>query len=97
MIFGRLSFPGERWYVVIVWVPQMVRDENKFGNTAVTNGFAFTEVMANLYTDAFVLWQIIKQTAFCIVCTFHRKTKSQHSLYFKCQDWRHWICMLFCL
>jgi len=32
MIFGRLSFPGARWYVVTVWVPQMVRDEKKFGN-----------------------------------------------------------------
>jgi len=32
MIFGRLSFPVARWYVVTVWVPQMVRDEKKFGN-----------------------------------------------------------------
>jgi len=32
MIFGRLSFPGARWYVVTKWVPQMVRDEKKFGN-----------------------------------------------------------------
>jgi len=27
IIFGRLSFPGARWYVVTVWVPLMVRDE----------------------------------------------------------------------
>jgi len=32
MIFGRLSFPGERWYVVTVRGPQMVRDGKKFGN-----------------------------------------------------------------
>jgi len=32
MIFGRLSFPGARWYLVTVWVPQMVRDEKKFGS-----------------------------------------------------------------
>jgi len=32
MIFGRLSFPGARWHVVTVWVPQMVRDEKTFGN-----------------------------------------------------------------
>jgi len=30
MIFA-MSFPGARWYVVTVWVPQMVRDEKKFG------------------------------------------------------------------
>jgi len=28
MIFA-MSFPGARWYVVTVWVPQMVRDEKK--------------------------------------------------------------------
>ena len=32
MIFGIQSFPGARWYVVTVRVPQMVRDEKKFGN-----------------------------------------------------------------
>jgi len=33
IIFGsRLSFPGTKWYVVIVWDPQMVRDQKKFGN-----------------------------------------------------------------
>jgi len=31
MIFGRLSFPGARWYLATVWGPQMVRDEKKFG------------------------------------------------------------------
>jgi len=31
MIFGRLSFPEEKWYVVAVRGPQMVRDEKKFG------------------------------------------------------------------
>jgi len=34
MIFGRLSFPGERWYVVTAWIPQMVRDEKELGATA---------------------------------------------------------------
>jgi len=32
MIFGRLSFPGARWYVMTARVPQMVCDEKKFGN-----------------------------------------------------------------
>ena len=27
MIFGRLSFPGTRWYVVTVRDPQIVRDQ----------------------------------------------------------------------
>jgi len=32
MTFGKLSFPGTRWYVLTVRNPQMVRDEKKFGN-----------------------------------------------------------------
>jgi len=32
MMFGRLSFPETRWYVVIVQDPQIVRDQKKFGN-----------------------------------------------------------------
>jgi len=32
MIFGRLSFPGTKWYVLTVGDPQMVRDQKKFGN-----------------------------------------------------------------
>jgi len=35
MIFGRLSFPEERCYVVTVREPQMVRDEKKFGNRCI--------------------------------------------------------------
>jgi len=32
MIFGTLTFPGTRWYVLTVWEPQMVPDQKKFGN-----------------------------------------------------------------
>jgi len=32
MMFGRLSFPETRSYVVIVQDPQIVRDQKKFGN-----------------------------------------------------------------
>jgi len=32
MIFGKLSFPGTRWYEVTVLVPQMIRVEKTFGN-----------------------------------------------------------------
>jgi len=35
MIFGSLSSPGTRWYVVTVRKPQMVRDQKKFGNHCV--------------------------------------------------------------
>jgi len=30
MIFGTLTFPGTRWYVMTVWDTQMVRDQKKF-------------------------------------------------------------------
>jgi len=30
MIFGTLTFPGTRWYVMTVRGPQMVRDQKKF-------------------------------------------------------------------
>jgi len=32
IIFGTLTFPGTRWYVLTVRVPQMVRDQKEFGN-----------------------------------------------------------------
>jgi len=32
VIFGRLSFPGTRWYVPTVRGPQVVRDQKKLGN-----------------------------------------------------------------
>jgi len=32
MIFGTLTFPGTRWYVMTVRGPQMVRDQKKFEN-----------------------------------------------------------------
>jgi len=32
MIFGTLTFPGTRWYMLTVREPQMVRDPKKFGN-----------------------------------------------------------------
>jgi len=32
IIFGALTFPGTRWYVLTVRDPQMVRDQKKFGN-----------------------------------------------------------------
>jgi len=34
MIFGKLNFPGKRWYVVAVLDPQMVglRNQKTFGN-----------------------------------------------------------------
>ena len=32
MIFGILTFPGTRWYVLTVRDPQMVRNQKKFGN-----------------------------------------------------------------
>ena len=32
MIFGRLTFPGTRWYVLAVRDPQVVRDQKNFGN-----------------------------------------------------------------
>jgi len=32
MIFGTLTFPGTRWYMLTVRKPQMVRDQEKFGN-----------------------------------------------------------------
>jgi len=32
MIFGRLSFPGMKWYIVEVKDPLMVHDQKKFGN-----------------------------------------------------------------
>ena len=32
MIFGTLTFPGTRWYVMRVWDTQMVRDQKKFEN-----------------------------------------------------------------
>jgi len=32
MIFGTLTFPGTRWYVMTVRDPQMVRDQKKFEN-----------------------------------------------------------------
>ena len=32
IIFGTLTFPGTRWYVLTVRDPQMVRDQKKFGN-----------------------------------------------------------------
>jgi len=32
MIFGTLTFPGTRWYVMTVWDTQMVRDQKKFEN-----------------------------------------------------------------
>jgi len=32
IVFGRMNFPGTRWYAVTVRDPQMVRDHKKFGN-----------------------------------------------------------------
>ena len=32
IIFGTLTFPGTRWYVLTARDPQMVRDQKKFGN-----------------------------------------------------------------
>jgi len=32
IIFGTLTFPGARWYVMTVRDPQMIRDQKKFGN-----------------------------------------------------------------
>jgi len=32
MIFGTLTFPGTRWYVMTVRDTQMVRDQKKFEN-----------------------------------------------------------------
>jgi len=32
MIFGTLSFPGTRWYMVTARDPQMVRDQKSTGN-----------------------------------------------------------------
>jgi len=32
MVFGRLSFPRTRLYVVAVWDPQIVRAKKKLGN-----------------------------------------------------------------
>jgi len=32
IIFGTLTFPGTRWYVMTVRDPKMVRDQKKFGN-----------------------------------------------------------------
>ena len=32
IIFGTLTFPGTRWYVMTVRDPQMVRDQKKFEN-----------------------------------------------------------------
>jgi len=32
MMFGIFNFLGAKLYVLTVWVPQMVRDEKKFGN-----------------------------------------------------------------
>jgi len=37
--FGRMSFPGARWYAVIVRDPQTVRDQRKFGNHCFTGIF----------------------------------------------------------
>jgi len=44
MIFDTLTFPGTRRYVVTVRDPQMLRDQEKFGNhwftwTTTTAGF----------------------------------------------------------
>jgi len=49
MIFGRLSFPGPRWCAVIVWVPQMVRDQKKLETTAlvITSPRSSTRSFAN--------------------------------------------------
>jgi len=32
MIFGTLTFPGTRWYVMTAREPQMIRDQKKFEN-----------------------------------------------------------------
>jgi len=32
LIFGRMSFPETRWYVVTVWDQQMYMTRMKFGN-----------------------------------------------------------------
>jgi len=32
IIFGTLTFPGLKWYVLTVRDPQMVRNQKKFGN-----------------------------------------------------------------
>jgi len=51
MIFGRLSFPGEGWYVVTVLVPRMVRDEKKFGNHCSNSTILYTMTKQILYTN----------------------------------------------
>jgi len=33
IIFGILTFPGTRWYVLTVREPQMVRDQKSLGTT----------------------------------------------------------------
>jgi len=37
MIFGTLTFPRTRWYVLTVRDPQMVHDQKKLGNHCLTS------------------------------------------------------------
>jgi len=50
MIFGTLTFPGTRWYVLTVRDPQMVRSQKKFGN------HCFKSMNSSLVQSAEELW-----------------------------------------
>jgi len=50
MIFGTLTFPGTRWYVLTVRDPQMVRSQKKFGN------HCFKSMNSSLAQSAEELW-----------------------------------------
>jgi len=40
--FVTLTFPETRWYVLTVRDPQMVRDQNKFGNHCIKERYVYT-------------------------------------------------------
>jgi len=57
IIFGTLTFPGTKWYVLTVRDPQMVRDPKKFGNHCIRS-LHLKETSATICADIFHCVQI---------------------------------------
>jgi len=57
VIFGTLTFPGTRWYVLTVRDPQMVRDQKKFGNHCISSYWSIQQtIQVYTYALVFTIW-----------------------------------------
>jgi len=71
MIFGRLSFPGTRRYVLTVQDPQVVRDQKKFGKHRLTVLKAY--ILTIVLPYSFSYFSVLGKFCVPVVSSLHVK------------------------